>query len=203
MNKQQDFASLGKTELRAACKAASISYSKLTNDGMRDALVAHYAKDDKVVYKDGMTQSEAHNAHCPHCDVHLSNGLLHRDDESYTDGGRSTGQSLWQRDGMVKEFECMGCGGQFGPECEPYVAKAAADRHSGTGLKIEKNREERNGIKRPSAGGKCRAIWDYLDAQVAAGTTPTPKLVRAEAESQGWNTNNAVIELYQWRKFSA
>ena len=34
------FATMGKEELRAACRAASISYSKLNNDGMRDALRA-------------------------------------------------------------------------------------------------------------------------------------------------------------------
>ena len=29
-----------------------------------------------------------------------------------------------------------------------------------TGLIIEKNRPEQNGVKRPSAGGLCRAVWD-------------------------------------------
>ena len=73
----------------------------------------------------------------------------------------------------------------------------------GKGIKIEKNREERNGIKRPSIGGKCRAIWDECDALLAAnnGMIPMPKALKEFALTNGYNANNAVIELYQWRKF--
>lgn len=84
---------------------------------------------------------------------------------------------------------------------EERSAPAAAKRTSG-GLKIEKAREERNGIKKPSVGGQCRAVWDALDDMVAAGTQPTAKQVKALAEERGWNANNASIEFYQWRKFN-
>ena len=83
---------------------------------------------------------------------------------------------------------------------EASMEKEPVARASG-GLKIEKNREERNGIKKPSAGGICRAVWDALDALVASGETPTAKSVKALAQEQGWNPNNASIEFYQWRKF--
>lgn len=69
--------------------------------------------------------------------------------------------------------------------------------HTGTGLKIEPNREKQNGITRPSVGGKCRAVWDWLDAHPAA----TSKDVKAAATEMGWNPGNASIEFYQWRKF--
>lgn len=72
-----------------------------------------------------------------------------------------------------------------------------------TGLKIEKDRPEQNGIKRPSAGGKCRAIWDALDEYRAeTGELPTSKTVKELAADSGWNPNNASIEYYQWRKFN-
>jgi hypothetical protein len=72
----------------------------------------------------------------------------------------------------------------------------------GTGLKIEKDRPEQNGVKRPSIGGKCRAIWDALDAYRAeTGELPTSKTVKELAADEGWNPNNASIEYYQWRKF--
>jgi len=86
-------------------------------------------------------------------------------------------------------------------KAERESAPAAAKRTS-SGLKIEKAREERNGIKKPSVGGQCRAVWDALDAMVAAGTQPTAKQVKALAEERGWNANNASIEFYQWRKFN-
>lgn len=66
---------------------------------------------------------------------------------------------------------------------------------------IEKDREERNGVKRPSAGGLCRAVWDFCDSVHTAEHTPAVKEVRLEAEARGWNPNNASIEYYQWRKF--
>jgi hypothetical protein len=72
---------------------------------------------------------------------------------------------------------------------------------SGTGIKIEKDRPEQNGIRRPSAGGKCRAIWDACDALHANGAMPMPKVIKELAQENGWNENNAVIEMYQWRKF--
>lgn len=72
-----------------------------------------------------------------------------------------------------------------------------------TGLIIEKNRPEQNGVRRPSAGGLCRAVWDACWAhQAATGTPPTAKEVKAIAEANGWNPNNASIEYYQWRKFN-
>jgi hypothetical protein len=170
MTTQTNFADMGKSELRAACKAAGMTgYSKLSVGDMR----AELQKAADTIYG-----FEAHGlAHCPHCDVHLSNGV---------------------GDGEKTVYGCLGCGEDFGP-----TKSKQADRHSGTGLKIEKDRPERNGIKRPSVGGKCRAIWDFLDGVVAKGEQPTAKLVRAQAETAGWNANNAVIEFYQWRKFNA
>lgn len=71
------------------------------------------------------------------------------------------------------------------------------------GLVIEKNRPEQNGIKRPSAGGRCRAVWDAMDEFVALeNAQPDAKFVRKLAEENGWNPNNASIEFYQWRKFN-
>lgn len=72
-----------------------------------------------------------------------------------------------------------------------------------TGLTIEKDRPEQNGVKRPSAGGMCRAVWDACWAQQAGtGEVPTAKWVKGKAAAMGWNPNNASIEYYQWRKFN-
>lgn len=72
-----------------------------------------------------------------------------------------------------------------------------------SGLKIEKERPTRNGVTRPSAGGKCRAIWDGLDEFVKeTGLQPTSATVRALAADEGWNPNNASIEFYQWRLYN-
>ncbi|MEZ5487361.1 MAG: hypothetical protein R3E75_06905 [Steroidobacteraceae bacterium] len=60
-------------------------------------------------------------------------------------------------------------------------------------------RERRNGVARPRAGGLCASVWAWLDKH------PDAKLadVRAAAEKNEWNVNNATCELYAWRKFNA
>lgn len=67
-----------------------------------------------------------------------------------------------------------------------------------SGYKVEKNREEQNGVARPSIGTRCRAVWDYLDAN--------PAIKIAElllvADACGWNRTNASCEFYGWRKFN-
>lgn len=83
----------------------------------------------------------------------------------------------------------------------PAAPAARVQRGSYT---IEKDRPEQNGIKRPSAGGLCRAVWDAMDAQREAdgGAVPTTQNVRDLALMNNWNENNAMIEYYQWRKFN-
>jgi hypothetical protein len=135
---------------------------------------------------------------CPHCGVTLDNGVLHRSDTI-----ANSDSVTYHMQGMVNAYECMGCGGQFGDVVDAYVAPAAPAPATGTGLKIEKDRPEQNGIRRPSAGGKCRAVWDAMDL-IANGNPAavTAAQVKGAAEQHGWNPNNASIEFYQWRKFN-
>ena len=85
----------------------------------------------------------------------------------------------------------------------PPAQPAPKEAPKTTGLIIEKDRPEQNGVKRPSAGGLCRAVWDACWAhQETTGLPPTAKEVKALAEANGWNQNNASIEYYQWRKFN-
>lgn len=133
--------------------------------------------------------TQALPTHCPHCGINLENGY-------------STYEAQCEK-GMERishEFVCLGCGEEFGQE---VVASKKSAKETGTGLKIERNREERNGIKRPSIGGKCRQVWDACDSiyNNGKGLIPMPKQLKEWATANGHNPNNAVIELYQWRKF--
>jgi hypothetical protein len=91
-------------------------------------------------------------------------------------------------------------------EKQPVASPAPATQRaqSRSSYSIEKNRPEQHGIKRPSAGGLCRAVWDACDElrEKANGTIPSSEQIRALAESKGWNRNNAMIEFYQWRKYN-
>ena len=74
------------------------------------------------------------------------------------------------------------------------AATRAASRSS---YVIEKDRPEQNGIKRPSAGGLCRAVWDAMDDHKdRSGNVPTTNDVRVMADKNNWNKNNAMIEYY-------
>lgn len=188
---------MNRTELRAACKAAGIQYSKLDTNAMRGALIALLPQEETQAAPVELTPANVREHNCPGCGIGLENGVLHADDEL---PNRVDGRTFWM-DGMNKEFECMGCGHQFGKDLEAYVAPTP-----GVGVKIEKNRPQQNGVTRPSAGGKCRAVWDALDAFVASNATSvagiTSKQVKSLAEANGFNANNASIEFYQWRKYN-
>jgi len=131
--------------------------------------------------------------YCPHCEIHLSNGYQ-------TDSDLRNGMNGLK--GCEKyEYLCLACAEEFGPEII-RTQKAVSSAPTGTGVKIEKDRPEQNGIKRPSRGGKCAQVWDICDAFFAEHlASPKPKYMKEAAKARGLNENNAVIEMYQWRKF--
>ena len=64
-------------------------------------------------------------------------------------------------------------------------------------------RIEQNGVKRPSAGGKCAAVWDIADNLSAEQKKPAEIAEIMEvAKVQGLNENNVRVEFAQWRKFN-
>lgn len=86
---------------------------------------------------------------------------------------------------------------------EPVSAPALpVARLTSKGVRIQKDRPEQNGVRMPSAGTACRAVWDWCQAQTDAGTPATAASVKAHANASGWNVNNASIEFYNWRKFN-
>jgi hypothetical protein len=60
-------------------------------------------------------------------------------------------------------------------------------------------REVRNGVRARKPGSVCGKLWEAFDTAVDA----TVADVRAYANANKLNVNNAVIEFYEWRKFNA
>lgn len=88
-----------------------------------------------------------------------------------------------------------------GPAVGPRSSEAPKPRApsgSSNGLKIEADRPEQNGVKRPSAGGKCRGIWDMLDE---IGGDATAKQAR-EAGAGKFDKTTIMVQFYRWRKFN-
>ncbi len=85
--------------------------------------------------------------------------------------------------------------------------KPAEQRERGTknfieGYRIEKDRPAQNGVKRPSNGTLCGAVWAALDQIMLAGRMPVAKELPEMATKNGWNATNVVCEFYQWRRFN-
>jgi hypothetical protein len=82
---------------------------------------------------------------------------------------------------------------------QPKRTGTAAEKRSVATPAQAAPRVERNGVKRPRAGGVCAAVWSWLDDHKEAKLVD----VRDWATKKGLNPNNAGIELYAWRKFNA
>lgn len=179
-----EFAAMGKEELRAACRTAGVSYSKLNNDGMRAALAAHYATDESV-------EDEAVAG--PNPFAAMMGGVV---------VPAFKGNVTKSSDGKkVKDEEVVAPKATPVPRvvkpAAPFVPKVVRKDY-----KIQKDREVRvleNGktVKRPSEGTVCGAVWAEFDKN--------PKITAGElhtlADSKGWNRTNVSCEFYTWRKF--
>lgn len=69
----------------------------------------------------------------------------------------------------------------------------------GSGIKIQKDRAEQNGVTRPSEGGVCSQIWAECDKRSADGTVPAVKSIKEWATAQAIDLTTCTIQY--WRKF--
>lgn len=132
---------------------------------------------------------------CPSCKCHLSNGVM--DFDSLVDSMGSA-KKAWAE--QAKEYACMGCGFEFGDDIDEPGTKAKAVS-TGTGIKIQKERVEANGVVRPSVGGVCDKVWLHCDALAAVDNmVPAVKDIKAWAAAEGVDNTTATIQYYAWRK---
>lgn len=126
---------------------------------------------------------------CPHCNIHLGNGVSDYDTQQEIAKQQNAPEAA-----IAHEYICLACDGEFGDKIEPVV--------KGEGIKIQKDREERNGVKRPSNGGKCAQLWDLFDAMYAEkGMVPTPKPAKQRSAELSLDPVTTQVQLYRWREF--
>jgi hypothetical protein len=172
MSKKSNVETMGKAELRAACKAAGISYGKLTAAGMRDAL--------KIRAAVNAVDAESKGRSAPA----VAETLLDAEPVVTT---------------VAQVVSVEPAAPVAAPAAAVAPAKA---RKVAAPKAPKVPAEARNGIQRPRAGGACDAVWSALDKVHAAGTVPTSKDARDLATANGWNVNNALCELSRWRRFN-
>jgi hypothetical protein len=132
-------------------------------------------------------ETEDNKGVCPHCLKPTRNG---KDVTEFSEMSPSAQNTTNQ------QFTCNKCCGEWGPVVDK-PKRARAPSGTSNGLKIEQNRETRNGVTRPSAGGKCRGVWDMLDA---IGTDATAKQAREAAQGK-FDKTTTMVQFYRWRKF--
>lgn len=176
MTNANDFAAMGKTELRAACKEHGVkNYGKLTNDGMRAALVA---------------------ATAPKADAPITNGWARLAVGAKAAPAPKPANVTKVVDGKRVDPNAPKPKAERAPRADKPAAPVVP-RVSRKGYTIQKEREERNGVKRPSEGTVCGNVWAEFDKnpEIKAGELATI------ADANGWNRTNVSCEFYAWRKF--
>lgn len=189
-NTASKFDAMGKEELRAAMREAGISYSKLNNDGMRAALVAHYAKAEQAAEVEAEEEEETRPT---------SNSMSFAQILGMAPMPAmpaSTGPVTRVVDGKKVEAKAPKAKGEPRTRSDKPAAPVVP-RVSRKGYTIQKEREERNGVKRPSEGTVCGNVWAEFDnnPEIKAGE------LQALADEHGWNRTNVSCEFYAWRKF--
>lgn len=189
-NTASKFDAMGKEGLRAACLEAGVSYSKLNNDGMRAALVAHYAKPEETAAE---VEAEEEVQARP-----MFNGMSFAQMLGMAPVAAPVHSGPVTRvvDGKKVEAKAPKAKGEPRTRSDKPAAPVVP-RVSRKGYTIQKEREERNGVKRPSEGTVCGNVWAEFDKnlEIKAGE------LQALADENGWNRTNVSCEFYAWRKF--
>ena len=238
MEATKTFNEMNKEELRAACRAAGISYSKLNNDGMRAALqaleapaaaaaAAAAATEEAAAEETGGTDAGASvfammvnpvaapvappstvvrdgkkvdpNAPAEEEEDEKPQGYNHTGVHKCPDCGAEHDQT-WANEGV--SLFCHLCSCTYSATTGRKIRAGYTRDNVNKGYKIQKDRIEQNGVKRPSAGTLCGNVWAALDALREQTGMPIAADLPAMAEANGWNKNNVMCEFYQWRKFN-
>ena len=215
------FGAMGKEELRAACRAAGISYSKLNNDGMRAALAAKeepelFAKVSAAVLAAESAADDKEIA-AWNAGAATPEGPEGEEEEDECGAAPSGANPFAALFGTVEvpNFKGTVTKSSDGKVVDPTVAQPKAPPRPRVektpapfvpkvirkGYKIQKEREIRNGVKRPSDGTVCGEVWAMFDVFHAGATGLCAADLPKIADANTWNRTNVACEFYDWRKF--
>ena len=111
------------------------------------------------------------SAYCPHCGIHLSNGL--QDFENMLDSHNNQSEI----EPITHEFLCLGCGEEFGEERALPVKKTI--------------------VNKSTVEGPCALVWNLAEEMVAQGARR--KDVIAEAQNRGVAYYTARTQYQAWK----
>ena len=117
--------------------------------------------------------------HCPHCEIHLSNGVGH-------DGQDVNGTPVHHETHL---YECLACGGEFGP----LLAELQAEKIANATMGGPRAKLQFSTIKSP-----VKRVWHIADSMPKAAR----KDVIAECVAQGVASGTARTQYQAWFKAS-
>ena len=168
-----DYSTMGKVELRAACKEAGIKgYGNMNNEAMRAELHAKQlpSKPSALTSIISPVKPVQHKAD--------SKTMRVVDGKKVSNAPAHTAPKE-----RVKK------------EKAPAPVLPKVDRK---GYKIQGEREVRNGVKRPSEGTLCHTMWTLFDSHA---TTIRANQLNDIADANQWDRITISCQFYTWRKF--
>lgn len=193
-------ATLNKVQLRELCRNNGIGYNGLNNDGMRVALLTVVG--DEVVQDHNDATLETATAEV----VQEVPTTLPAPGDVLTETAE---REVLQDEAVVvvqPDAEPLVLGNvQVEPAREPrvlptLVAPVVPAPKPEKVRKIQANRPEANGVKRPSEGTICAQIWAWCDEVHGAGDVVRAKELRAALPALDDTTKT--VQYYRWRKFN-
>lgn len=176
-------AGFNKGQLREACRAHGISYAGLNVEAMRTALAEHATQVEQTeavgtgIVVDGVEQVEQ-----------VGTGTFQ---EALVAAAQDLPSVIVEpRVFVVPAVEVLPL-----PTLTPALVPAEPKVK-----RIQKDRPEANGVKRPSEGTICAEIWSWCDGVVADGGKPAAKDLKAS--KPGLDTTTCTVQFYRWRKFN-
>lgn len=171
----EQLAAFNKGQLREACRAHAINYASLNNDGMRAAL-ATVPADEAGPVSEPIPE--------PPGNTELGNTEAPKGEADVLDAPISSPNGVQIATVVPRD---------------PFVAPVAPAKGKKERA-VRVPQPEQNGVKRPKSGTICAQIWDWCDAQDAAGTRPEAKALRAALPALDDTTKT--VQFYRWRKFN-
>ncbi|HEY6022330.1 MAG TPA: hypothetical protein VIY48_21470 [Candidatus Paceibacterota bacterium] len=198
----EQLAAFNKGQLREACRANAINYASLNNDGMRAALATVPADEAGPVSEpipEPPGNTELGNTEAPKGEADVLDAPISSPNMVQDNGSNLAGPPMPVSPVLGEALLANGVQIATVVPRDPFVAPVAPAKGKKERA-VRVPQPEQNGVKRPKSGTICAQIWDWCDAQDAAGTRPEAKALRAALPALDDTTKT--VQFYRWRKFN-
>lgn len=197
LERRAEIFAMGKKELRVACKEYGVkNYGNLTNDGMRTALLNIFA----AMVPDTVEAVAHEEVVEPVVEVVEPVAPVRNIFGSLVTQTLGQAAPVATVQPGTRFVDGRAVGGSTKTKAEPRAKaeRVPVVRTSRKGYSIQKDREQRNGVKRPSEGTICATLWAYFDANPETKAAQLGDI----SDANVWDRTTVGCQFYAWRKFN-